>query len=240
MDQHHEILLLLAQQHQNILAVKLSFENEDEFVHLIMTPLNCAEETLSQLMLNSATVCRTLDEPEMADRSFSDKKRSRLQALESRLSSPSSVNKNTNTPLPRVNSFLKSPAAPTATTSTASTATGDFQGPAYAKLSKLAFDGPVANCLQLSTEKNGRIVIDSIIRELVRDSGKAVRDLDGVLDSKVQDRVLLLDNPAGQGKAVERARRRSMQGLAKRSSKHLSKRQQKLLGSYNLPLQYQK
>ncbi|KAI5060506.1 hypothetical protein GOP47_0024926 [Adiantum capillus-veneris] len=177
----------------------------------------------------------------MADGSLSDKKRSRLQALESRLSSSSSpLKKSTNTPLPRLNSSLKPPATSTVTPPTAAAATGDFQGPAYAKLSKLIIDGPIASCLQLTTEDNGRLVIDSILRELVQDSGKVVRDLDGVLDSRVQDRVLLLDNPAGHGKAVERARRRAIQSLANRSSKHLSRHQQKLIGSYNLPLEYQK
>ena len=79
-----------------------------------------------------------------------------------------------------------------------------------------------------------------MIRELVQDNGKAVRDLDSVLGSKVQDRVLLLDNPAGHGKAVERARKRAKKILSKRSNKHLSWHQHKLIGSYDFPSTYHK
>lgn len=165
----------------------------------------------------------------MADRLVSDKKRSRLQALDSRLSPPSPAKKTAVASHPRPNNVSKLPLG-----------SGDFKGPAYAKLTKLILDGPVAKYLQLSTEEDNSGAVDSIVRELVQDSGKAVRDLDGVLDSKVQERVLLLDNPAGHGKAVERARRRAKQSLANRSSRHLSKRQHKIIGSFDLPLQYQK
>ena len=79
-----------------------------------------------------------------------------------------------------------------------------------------------------------------MIRELVKDHGKAVRDIDGVLGSKIQDRVLLLDNPAGHGKAVQRARKRAKKSLSKRSNKHLSNRQHKQIGSYDLPSDYQR
>jgi hypothetical protein len=77
-----------------------------------------------------------------------------------------------------------------------------------------------------------------MIRELVQDNGKAVRDIDGILGVKIQNRVLLLDNPAGQGKAVERARKRAKKLLSKRSNEHLSKRQHKQIGSYDLPSVY--
>lgn len=164
----------------------------------------------------------------MAGGLVSDKKRSRLQALECRLSSSSPAN-NPVLPLPPHSNELK-PLLGSA----------HFRGPAYAKLSKLAFDGPVIECLQVSFVEDNRNTVNTIVRELVQGSGKAVRNLDSILDSQVQERVLLLDNPAGHGKAVERARRRAKQSLANRSSKHLSKRQHKLIGSYDLPLQYHK
>lgn len=173
----------------------------------------------------------------MADDSVSERKRSRLQALERRLSpsSPPPAKKTT------AATSLTSPSPPPRPNSTAKPSIGgDFQGPSYAKLTKLALNGPVASHLQLFAGENVGNAIDSIIRDLVQESGKAVRDLDSVLDSKVQDRVLLLDNPARHGKAVERARRRVKQSLAKRSNTHLSKHQQKLIGSYDLPSQYRK
>lgn len=159
-----------------------------------------------------------------------------MQALEGRLSTASPLLAKKATAA----TSLTSPSPPPHPNSTAKPSRGDFQGPSYAKLTKLALNGPVASHLQLFAGENVGNAIDSIIRDLVLESGKAVRDLDSVLDSKVQDRVLLLDNPAMHGKAVEKARRKVKQSLAKRSNTHLSKHQHKLIGSYDLPSQYRK
>lgn len=165
------------------------------------------------------------------DSPFSDTKTSRLQALERRLSSPPSSSKT---------STLITPVPPTFASPLSKPSAGDFEDPTYSKLSQLVCDGSVATHLQLSTTEHDGKVIDAILRELVQNNGKHVRNIDGVIESKIQHRVLLLDNPPGHGKAVVKARKRAKQSLGKRSKKHLSVRQQKLRGSYELPLEYRR
>lgn len=160
---------------------------------------------------------------------LSARKTSRLQALERRLSSPPPFKHTTPLRYPASRQFSSPLSKPPA---------GDSDDPTYAKLTNLVREGPVATHLQLSTSENDGKAIDSILRELVQDSGKSIRHIDGVLDSKIQSRVLLLDNPPGHGKAVEKARRKARESLGKRSKKHMSRRRHKLLGSKALPLQY--
>ncbi|KAH7331726.1 hypothetical protein KP509_20G048100 [Ceratopteris richardii] len=93
---------------------------------------------------------------------------------------------------------------------------------------------------QVSKEKNGKTIVDGIIRELIQDSGKVFKNLDRILDSKIHAQTLLLDNPTRQGKALYRARKRIAQNIANRSKKHISRRQHKIIGSFDVPFQYRK
>ncbi|KAH7331725.1 hypothetical protein KP509_20G048100 [Ceratopteris richardii] len=92
----------------------------------------------------------------------------------------------------------------------------------------------------VSKEKNGKTIVDGIIRELIQDSGKVFKNLDRILDSKIHAQTLLLDNPTRQGKALYRARKRIAQNIANRSKKHISRRQHKIIGSFDVPFQYRK
>jgi hypothetical protein len=87
---------------------------------------------------------------------------------------------------------------------------------------------------------DSNVAVDKVLRELLGSNAKMSGKIGGTIETRVQDRVLLLDNPATQGGAVDRAKNKAHRSRSKRSSKHLSLRQHRHLGSFNLPIEYQK
>lgn len=87
---------------------------------------------------------------------------------------------------------------------------------------------------------DSNVAVDKVLRELLGNNAKMSGKIGGTIETRVQDRVLLLDNPATQGGAVDRAKNKAHRSRSKRSSKHLSLRQHRHLGSFNLPIEYQK
>jgi ribonuclease P protein subunit POP4 len=109
----------------------------------------------------------------------------------------------------------------------------------YAKLCPSVFNGPLVSQLQLRKD-DSNVAVDKVLRELLGSNAKMSGKIGGTIETRVQDRVLLLDNPATQGGAVDRAKNKAHRSRSKRSSKHLSLRQHRHLGSFNLPIEYQK
>lgn len=84
----------------------------------------------------------------------------------------------------------------------------------------------------------GDAIIDRILRDLLKDNVKIEGDLGATIEQRLQDKILLLDNPASRGGAAEKARLKAKHSRANRSSIHFSSRQHRKLGSFHLPEQY--
>lgn len=79
-----------------------------------------------------------------------------------------------------------------------------------------------------------------MIGDLLASNAKTAGNIGGTIENRVLDRQLLLDNPATQGGAIDRAKERAHRARSKRSSKHMSMREHRRAGSFNLPPEYQK
>jgi hypothetical protein len=82
--------------------------------------------------------------------------------------------------------------------------------------------------------------VDTVVRELLESNVKTAGNIAGTIENRVLDRLLLLDNPAMQGKAIEKAKDRAHQARSKRSAKHLSMRGHRNVGSFDLPAEFHK
>lgn len=82
--------------------------------------------------------------------------------------------------------------------------------------------------------------VRAVLTNVLESNSKFAGDVEGTIDSRMQDTVLLLDSRATQGAAAERARERARLGRSKRSKKCLSLRRHRKLGSYELPQAFEK
>lgn len=82
--------------------------------------------------------------------------------------------------------------------------------------------------------------VDTVVRELLESNVKTAGNIAGTIENRVLDRLLLLDNPAMQGKAIEKAKDRAHRARSKRSAKHLSMRGHRNVGSFDLPAEFHK
>ncbi|CAM6086866.1 unnamed protein product [Calypogeia fissa] len=160
------------------------------------------------------------------------KKKGRLEALEKRLST---------TPRPS-DSPSPSPIRPGAFTTPTSTRDVVQTGSdvAYAKLCPSVLNGPLSANLQLRPVSDSGAAVRALLTNVLESNTKFAGDVDGTIETRMQDTVLLLDSRATHGAAAERARERARLSRGKRSTKCLSLRQHRKLGSYELPQAYEK
>ncbi|KAG0563879.1 hypothetical protein M758_8G063100 [Ceratodon purpureus] len=109
----------------------------------------------------------------------------------------------------------------------------------YARLSQIVLNGPLSSNLQLRRD-NPSVGVDTVVQELLASNAKTASNIAGTIENRLLDRPYLLDNPATHGGATERAKDRALRARSKRSVKHLSMRQHRQAGSFNLPAEYLK
>ncbi|KAJ7561880.1 hypothetical protein O6H91_03G045500 [Diphasiastrum complanatum] len=155
-----------------------------------------------------------------ANMPFSEKKKNRLEALERRLLSPVALDTNIS-------------AVPSA-----SCEGGDST---YERLCQSVFTGPLGPQLQLHGEKASDLVVDNLLRDLLESNTKIIKDVEGTIEQKLLDKVVLLENSMPHGRGAGKGRSKAHQrSLGKRSYKHLSSRQHRKLGSFAIAEKYQK
>eukprot|EP00897_Mesotaenium_endlicherianum_P010720 jgi/Mesen1/9677/ME000680S09090 len=106
----------------------------------------------------------------------------------------------------------------------------------YSSLEDRVRDGPIKAALGASElqAKSPAAAVEELLRSLLQGNTK-VGDASAAIDSRVHDRMLLLDNPAGQAGAAERARTREQRARARRSARHMSLSQHRRARSFDLP-----
>lgn len=94
--------------------------------------------------------------------------------------------------------------------------------------------------VQQLRKDSSNAAVDTVVRELLESNAKTAGNIAGTIENRVLDRLLLLDNPATQGKAIEKAKDRAHRACSKRSAKHLSMRGHRNVGSFDLPVEFHK
>ncbi|GLJ42438.1 hypothetical protein SUGI_0879450 [Cryptomeria japonica] len=197
------------------------------------------------------------------DEKISEKKRSRIKALEQRLStaalrkSPAALSAHLVSHVQEEEKHKKKrdtgkrkhsdPAGAIGTFAQASlTSSGpskfkafNANDHAYLKLCQPVNENLLDIHLQTSEEKGGGDTISDILYDILRSGGLADRDTKDELQ-KLQDKYLALENPTSQRSGYKRAQHQTLHKLGKRSQKHMSMRQHRHFGSLDLPKKNQK
>lgn len=166
------------------------------------------------------------------DDGISEKKMSRIKAIEQRLSSEASD---------------KSPAALPAR----SVASRSFTRPSksqdseanclvYNQLCQPIHENLLGSSSQIHEERVGGDTIKGILHDILKSGDDADNYMKGISDIGGQNKFVMLDNPTSQGNASAKARLRTLRSHGKRSQKHMSMRQHRQCGSFDFPRKYQR
>ncbi|KAF3433895.1 hypothetical protein FNV43_RR24998 [Rhamnella rubrinervis] len=113
----------------------------------------------------------------------------------------------------------------------------DNDGPAYSKLANHVHENLLTTNVQISGRKESKV--DKILHELLQNGDSAQKYLQGSRSKKI-DNWILLDNYV-QGRGVSTGSRiRALRMHSKRSKKHMSMKQHKRNGVFDLPPEHHK
>ncbi|KAJ6804675.1 uncharacterized protein M6B38_184200 [Iris pallida] len=111
---------------------------------------------------------------------------------------------------------------------------GENADPAYARLSHLVHE----NLVGAVTEGSSNVdVVDNVVFNLLQHGDKGLKYTRGSIDMKI-DKGLLLDNFVPRGGSLADARVKALKSHSKRSKKHMSMRQHRECGSFDLPKEF--
>eukprot|EP01018_Ginkgo_biloba_P014348 Gb_07057 [translate_table: standard] len=185
--------------------------------------------------------------------SISEKKMSRIKALEKRLSSPASAylpsaSQSQNQvkkkkihagTMESSNPKAKLPLASSASPGCSNLQDSKANDPAYFQLRQPVHENLLESSLQISRGRVGGGAIHGVVHDLLKSGNNTDKYIEGALTKILQDQFILLDNATLPGSASARARVRALRSLGKRSKKHMSMRQHRQCGSFDFPRKYQ-
>ncbi|KAL2651819.1 hypothetical protein R1flu_019947 [Riccia fluitans] len=171
----------------------------------------------------------------------SEKKKGRLEALERRLAAtpqipiqiqPISSRTSVSAASPSVFTAPRPPKNPIGVVERENT---------YGILSKSVRKSPLSSLLKIARVKDASGEINDVLKTLLEGGSRRHRDVENILENRMhENQVLLLDNPTpNQLPASEKARERAYKNRGKRSREHLSLRQHRKCGTYDLPQEFQ-
>ncbi|KAL8480586.1 hypothetical protein ACS0TY_027219 [Phlomoides rotata] len=108
--------------------------------------------------------------------------------------------------------------------------------PAYLKLSHSVHENVLPNGVEVSDRKN---TIDRVLHELFQHGDSAQKYMQGSKSMKIQN-TILLDNFVQKGGISSAGRTPALPRGSKRSKRHMSLKQHKKIGSFDLPKELQK
>lgn len=110
----------------------------------------------------------------------------------------------------------------------------ELNNPAYLQISHSVDD----NLLKITTEISGKnMIANDILHDLLQHGDSAQKYMQGSKNVKV-DNWILLDSVVQKSSIATGARSRALQRQSKRSKRHMSIRQHKKFGSFDLPQEY--
>jgi len=169
---------------------------------------------------------------ECGDDSISEKKMSRIKALEQRLSSEASDKLPAALPARSV--------ASRAFTRHSKSQDSEANDPVYNQLCQPIHENLLGPNSQIHEERVGGDTIKGILHDILLSGDGADNYTRGASDINVQDKFVFFDNPTFQGNASAKARLRALRSRGKRSQKHMSMRQHRQCGSFDFPRKYQR
>ncbi|KAK9290405.1 hypothetical protein L1049_008574 [Liquidambar formosana] len=113
----------------------------------------------------------------------------------------------------------------------------EANGPTYAQLSHPVNENLLTTNIKISGRKGS--MVDKILHDLLQSGDSAQKYMQGSRSMKIDNWILLDNLVQGRGASVG-ARIRALQSYSKRSKKHMSMKQHKRIGSFELPQELHK